>query len=366
MNILFKEIEMPPKESDFKAILNNFLKHYLANRYSMETSLHTLPQSDVQPKKTSSKIVNQLSKLVISDDSSIIPFSQIEVSTRTAIVVTNCFIDLDKLFEYIPIAQFEPVAKRRGRKKRVNIERPVPKLPFGSVINAQYEGKVRGTLLKPPGTFFLHCVVINIVIDDSSVAFGEMDKKNVKIYTNGKLQITGCDSDKQYVATLKAVFQLFNTIKTYTGEDVVTNNPQTYTAIFNTVMQNMNFYLGFNVCRESLDRFIKKETTYRSIYEGSITPGVSIKIPLSSDENKKCLSMTFDKETSEITTDEVNFVDYASFFIKKNKSKSRCHTFLIFASGEVIFTSAGADMEDVFNNLVTQLVKNRKQFEETA
>jgi len=316
-------------------------------------------------KKQISKDNDDARKLIVKDNGELKSYSEIYVSTRTAVVVTNCFIDLEKLFENIPIAQYEPVQKRRGRKKRVNIERPIPKLPFGSVVSAQYEQKARGTLLKPQNEHFLHCVVIYIVIDPNQAPFGENNFPNVKIYTNGKLHITGCKSDDDYVNAFKAVLQLFDTIKQYTGEDVIANKPSTYTALFNTVMQNIDFYIGFGICRESLDRYIKKYTNYNSIYEGSISPGVSVKIPVSTEKDERLVSLSYDPVTKQMERAIVNLEEHKSFFVRKNKNRDRYHTFRIYASGNIIFTSAGSDMEDVYNNFVSDLIKNKEHFEET-
>ena len=40
------------------------------------------------------------------------------------------------------------------------------------------------------------------------------------------------------------------------------------------------------------------------------------------------------------------------------------HTFLVFATGHVIFTSAGSDMETVFHTFITLMIENRAHFEE--
>lgn len=354
----------------------------------MMDSVHTHPQetvlNNVPTKKVSEKVRARLSKKVMNADGTVKPFSQIPVSTRTAIVVTNLFIDLNKLFEYCPIAEFEPVMKRRGRKKRVNIERPTAKLPFGSVVNVQYECKVRGTLLKPKKqsveeeeeeqssgankAYFLHCVTLVIAIDKEENVFGENCLKNIKCYQNGKFQITGCKTDQQYLDTMEAIFHLFQDIKTYTGEEVIQNQSSLteYTAVFNTVMQNMDFYMGFGICRDKLDRIINTnyKEQYCSIYEASVTPSLNIKIPIQVSNETPLLSMTFQKATRVCKSAMVPYGEYKSFFAKKNKQREAYHTFLVFATGNIIFTSSAANREDVYNEIISILVQNKEEIKE--
>ena len=327
---------------------------------------------------------------VLMEDGSIKPFHMFDTSTRTAVVVTNCSLHLDKLFTYIPIAQYEPVKKQRGRKKRINIERPTPKLPFGSVVYAQYESKARGVRLRPTSTankkqtssqanvlqtqktsessFFKHCVMLDIMIDRDEQAFGENNSKNIKLYSNGTMHITGCKHDDHYQDLVVAVFQLFNIIRTYTGEEVVVRRPEKCTAVFNTVMQNINFFMGFGIYRDLLDDFIQEHfPNYCSGYEGSVNTSVNIKIPINPDnvpKNHQLMQLTYDLTNDTYSRSRVPYEEVKHMFQKKGKRKDKEHTFLVFASGLVILTSPGDDMEHAFYQFVHTLLTNRAQFEE--
>ena len=333
-----------------------------------------------KPKKIPEKVRAKLTKYVMSAPDQVKPFSQIEVSTRTVIVFTNCRLTLENLFNYIPITDFDPVLKRRGRKKRNMVEKQVIRLPFGSVIRVQYELNVRGVVhynhktavplveavVCPTGktenkkSYFLHCVVLVIAIDTAEDT--ENKFKNVKLYSNGKLQITGCKNDEQYIQTMRALFQLFGQIERFTGMQVCANTDLTYRAVFNTVMQNMDFFIGFSICRNKLDQFINANTTFRSIYEGSMNTGVNIKIPVSTT-NGKLLAIECSKTTNEVVRSQVNYEDYKHFIMKKGKKEPE-HTFLVFATGHIIFTSAGTDMESVYYAFITLMMENRAHFEE--
>jgi len=322
---------------------------------------------------------NVIDKLIVRQDGTIKTLSDIEVSTRTAIVYTNLKLNLEKLYTYVPVVKYVPQEKRRGRKKRINIEPPIFRLPFGSVVNVQYESRYRGYITpkklekrnnalrsKQKRNYFLHCVTMMITIENDDSLYGDNAAKHVKVGANGKLQITGCKNDKHYHDIIVAFFRLLDQIKTFTGEDVVTNReecPQ-YKAVFNTVMQNMDFYIGFGVVRDNLDQYIHLNTGYRTVYEGSVNPSINIKIPNLTDDENKLLHVDYDPTTGTSSVKTVPFGEYKHHFVKHAKKKESSHSFLVFASGRVIFTSCGAQMEEIFNQIIHILLTNREHFEE--
>ena len=365
-------------------------------------SLSTSSTSSSKNKKLSEKAKNKLSKIVIRPDGSVKPFNEIGVSTCTLIVVTNLQIDLAKLFAYTPITDYQPPKKRRGRKKRNNNEKPAPKLPFGHVIQVQHELKVRNSqqFTTQPSldvnvtnvattsgkkrksqaheepfeksnkrAYFLHCVVLKIIVDEH----GEKPDKNVKIYRNGKFQITGCKNNKQSLDTVRAIFELFQSIEQYTGERVVQHAEPQMKAVFNTVMQNRDFYMGFNIFRDKLDQFFNEHTDYISIFESAQATHVNIKIPIESCE-ENLLYLQYDPVARHSTVSTVLRSDYLPLLTKKTSKSSSTpseesheHTFLVFASGHVIFTSIpGRSMEQMYYKMIQLLIQNREYFEEKS
>jgi len=342
----------------------------------MSVSLCSTDSSSTK-RKLSVKAQAKQSKCIIDDDGNVKPFSEIKTSTCTVIVITNCKVDLASMFELCPITDYTPIIKRRGRKKRNNFEKPTTKLPFGSVIRVQHELKVRGAEIKKDEdkkidpeqprdpkankkAYFLHCVTMVVVVDEA-----EEKTKNVKIYSNGKLQITGCKNQEQAINTVKAVFNVFDTIQRHTGQSVVEMESNNYKAVFNIVMQNMDFFMGFNIFRNRLDQFINKIKDFeiKSIFENSMNTCVNIKIPIES-KDEKLMCIEYDRNSSNYTTSYVNRDDYKKHINKKNSKKEDEHTFLVFASGHVIFTSSpGPNMEQTFYKIINMLVKNREHFE---
>jgi hypothetical protein len=316
-------------------------------------------------------------KKIMTPDGVIKSFDDFSISTKTVIAITNLNINLDSCFTYIPITDYVPIEKRRGRKKRIQIHVDPPQIPFGSVIMIQRKRDFRGTLLKPKtkkiSTYFLHSLTIIIALKENKFV-------NMKISSNGKFQITGCKTNDHYEQSILAVLYIFNKAQDLSGEKIYSvmepkidetepkEGCKTVTVIFNTVMQNLDFKLGFNICRYKLDNFINKNTTFCSIFEPAIGTGVNVKILMNPSEND-LLKLTYNIDTKEIVKSGVNYQEYYNIIgykeLKKDDKKLKYHTFLIFASGSVIMSSRGADMKPTFNKLIDVLLTNKKHFQST-
>jgi TATA-box binding protein (TBP) (component of TFIID and TFIIIB) len=295
---------------------------------------------------------------------------EIDVSTKTIIAISNLKINLEKFFEYTPITPFKPIEKKRGRKKKIAVEQTVEIVPEGSVINVQKKNIFRGVLLKKKkntNTYFLHSVTMVLSIEKNKFI-------NIKVSANGKFQITGCKNDDQCIKTLKYIYKHIKISEVITGHKIVDyiNEQNKMVVLTNTVMQNMDYNIGFNISRDKLNTFINSYTDFCSIYEGSISTGVNIKIPSSNpyDEYINKLTYSYDANTCE-EKEQLEHVDYDQYKSlledkQKNKehNKEKYHTFLVFASGSIIMSSRGPLMKMVFNNLINMLQEYKDHFEE--
>lgn len=296
--------------------------------------------------------------------------TEIDVSTKTIIAISNLKINLDKFFEYIPITPFKPIEKKRGRKKKIAVEQTVEIVPEGSIINVQKKNNFRGVLLKKKkntNTYFLHSVTMVLSIEKNKFI-------NIKVSANGKFQITGCKNDDQCIKTLRYIYKHIKISEVITGHKIVDyiNEPNKMVVLTNTVMQNMDYNIGFNISRDKLNTFINNHTDFCSIYEGSISTGVNIKIPSSNpyEEYINKLTYSYDANTCE-EKEQLENVDYEQYKClledkQKNKehNKEKYHTFLVFASGSIIMSSRGPLMKMVFNNLINMLLEYKEHFEE--
>ncbi len=371
-----------------------------------------IPRSN-KDSKTSSKKSKEMIKSITSHDGKLKRFEDIDVSTRTVIGISNLRIDLNKFFAYMPITEYISDKKKRGRKPKIQVSASKNNIPNGSIISLEQgvereeNGKkvkgilLRGVSLKPKKkerkTFFLHSVTLVMIIDSNDS--GTTNKTiNVKVYSNGKFQITGCKTEDSYI---RSIIYIYNTIKEtekwigekfhYLEKDKNIDCDDKLTIIFNTVMQNMDFNIGFHISRTKLDNFININTNYRSIFDGSLYTCVNIKVNYDNTVKSDLTKITYlesDEDRDPNTRDQESNIQYLknndnnmfkiySEFVpykfysdlmdikekKKYSKKENHHTFLVFASGSIIMSSQGPDMKRAFYELIDILINNREEIE---
>jgi hypothetical protein len=91
---------------------------------------------------------NKELKSIVKIDGTIKKFEEIAISTKTVIGISNLKINLEKFYNYMPITDYTPPQKKRGRKRRIQIETTSNNIPFGSIISIQRKKEVRGAILK--------------------------------------------------------------------------------------------------------------------------------------------------------------------------------------------------------------------------
>jgi TATA-box binding protein (TBP) (component of TFIID and TFIIIB) len=293
-------------------------------------------------------------------------FSEIKISTETIIAVSNITFDLNLLYNYIPITEYIVVKRKRGRKKKTEMIDPNKDIPVGSIISVQNKTNVRGAVVKKKKeskTYFLNSVTVIIVLEEGKMV-------NAKISKNGKFQITGCKNNSHFLKCVEYIYGHIKDSQEQTGEKIYTKkNPEDKDIrfVFNIVMKNIDFKIGFSIQRDKLDTFISMGTEFTSHYEGSITTGVNIKIKSKCPYDKmlNCLAIS---PNDEIRTSMVEYKEYLTFLDekekKKEKKKEKYHTFLVFCSGSIIQSGSGPDMEHVYKEFINVLMNNRSHFEE--
>jgi len=310
----------------------------------------------VDPKKYEAKSIRTF-------DGRIKSFDEIKISTKTVIGVSNLKIDLDKFFKYMPITDYTVVEKKRGRKRRIQIPVVTNHVPSGSIISLQKRKELRGACLKSKTkNFFLHSVTVVMILEQNK-------QINVKVSQNGKFQITGCKCDEHFIQAITKIYDIMILSESWIGEKFFELEGEQLEIVFTTVMQNMDFNIGFEIVRDKLDTFINKYTNYRSIFEGSISAGVSIKIDVDdTDTMDSLLRIKYDKDTQTVSKDYVNQQVFDNLLDDKEKKKvtkkkKKYHTFLVFSTGSIIMSSKGKNMEKIFNDIVKILLDNREHFE---
>lgn len=317
-------------------------------------------------------------------------FSNVQVSTMTVIVYTNLTINIQNTWRYLPTTPWTIVKKKRGRKRKVHLEDPNKDVPPGSIISLKHKKKIRGVELKPSkaggGEYWKHSVCAVMVLEG-------MKTLNVKVSSNGKLQMTGCKSMRHAIDFVKHLYSLMIEAEEWSGESlftyrddsadkdeaeqesiIETSNIDTtdplnngLVATFKCVMKNIDFGAGYTIRRNRLDTLINHHTDFRSIFESSIGTSVNIKLKASHHSDSQIYRLRITGE-GEIVEDTISYEEFFySLPIKNQKeeqAKESYHTFLVFASGRIIMSSAGREMEPTFYKLVKLLVEYRRVLEE--
>jgi len=295
-------------------------------------------------------------------------FEDIQVSTRTTIVIGNIDLDIRKLFEFLPITDYIVVQKKRGRKKKsVTIDQN-KNIKDGSIITLEYQNEIKGVRLKKKknstikkGEDFFRNALTTVMIMDSK-------KINFKITRNGKFQMTGCRTEEQAEGCVKRIWELIKDqdfYKFHKGEEY-------FTALFIPAMRNIDFDIGFRIDRTKLDQFINHSTDYRSLLEPNIGyTGVNIKIPYK--DSKPITTLTLKKllYKNEIWKfkEHIPYTDYLNLLSEKDKTKQlnkkRNHTFLVFHSGKIIMSSICAEFaREPYYEFMKILKQNQNDFKE--
>lgn len=295
-------------------------------------------------------------KLVFPD------FDTIKVSTKTFIVMTNLILDIDKLFNFLPVTEYILVPKRRGRKKKNEPEDPNKDVPTGSIITLEYQNNIRGVDLKKKkkknkdnkkrGNYFRNSLTIVMIIDGKKI--------NFKASRNGKFQQTGCKLDEhaeecikwfwEYIKNSTDIYQLVDT----EPDKVIKKEKLPLQAIFIPAMRNIDFGLNFFVDREKLDEYFNMCTDYHSLLETSFGyTGVNIKIPISKSINELMLKQIECDNDKWIDSTYVPYSDYLKRLpekdVAKKLKKARYNTFLVFHSGKTIMSGMEAGfMRDTY------------------
>jgi TATA-box binding protein (TBP) (component of TFIID and TFIIIB) len=290
-------------------------------------------------------------------------FDDIKVSTKTIIMITNIILNIDELFDNLPIVHYEITPKKRGRKKKSEIT-PIENLEPGSIITMKYKNKIKGVDLKQKKTelkskSFRNSLTMVMMLKDKKI--------NFKISSNGKFQIVGCKTWKHGLEVIEYLWEMIrNNTKMYSLQ------PNTdLTALFIPAMRNIDFSTGFKIDREKLDHHIKDKTNYTSILETSFGyTGVNIKIPIKKSV-KEFDQINMVRFVNEKWT-EPELVDYKDYInalpLKESKKiieKKRFTTFLVFHSGKCIMSSINKSlMKDTYYEFVDLMRKCRNIIEE--
>lgn len=355
---------------------------------------------------------------------SMVPFENLPTSTATSMVYSNINLDLKAVFSGIPITHIVPPLT----KKKKNIDRKALKAPYGAIISIQKSIFIRGIRMSKKKTYWcpscqllddddeeIHSVleqVRPITKEDAEIEALPMDTKkihfvcsecdrefqikqlreivpflnqvtivvsighvivNVMMFRdNFKLAGNKSYDDaievimilwENYISTIQDSWT-FRTIKdTATGE-MVTGKDVHF--LFEIVMRNVDFKLGFAIDKKKLNKLMNKEEYKDRVKlcqcETTSATHVNVKMKTSKPDDFMYDVLVYKKGCS---TDPY-FTEMKEKIYAKNKAvKEKFITFIVFSSAEIILTGRyPSSMKDQYEFFVKTATERRSEIEE--
>jgi TATA-box binding protein (TBP) (component of TFIID and TFIIIB) len=179
----------------------------------------------------------------------------LRVSTMTYISNLNTEIDLKRLFDV------------------VDIDEDLKYIEYGALNQKGAKSSKSSNSRKTQKKFFYNQITAHIF---------EGKIVNVKIFNNGKIQMTGIKNEEQGINTLNKVVSKIKKLDKEVLETILTNQDLILEK-GKIAMINTDFDCGFKVKREVLQRLVTDKGYYSS-FEPTIYPGVNIKYYFNKDK----------------------------------------------------------------------------------
>jgi len=202
--------------------------------------------------------------------------TQIHVSTMTGCAKICDWIDTRKLYENLDIVEIELDDNNNFdkicSKKLSNIEYPCltkTQLSDTEIRPQPIEKKKKKKKdSKKKRTSFQNQLTVIVNIDDKR-------KANIKLFKNGKIQMTGFQSEEQGKSAIDGIIHIIKNNSIDLSE-YVSDIDNFECSDFRIVMINSDFTLGFKVRREILYEILSNNNIFVT-YEPDIYPGVNTK-----------------------------------------------------------------------------------------
>lgn len=339
-------------------------------------------------------------------------FGCLETSTMTVMVYTNIIFDIPLIFECIKLTNVEvPLTK-----KQKNVDKKAIEAPYGTVISVQYKAKIRGidlrkkkkhwcTICQPkkvqgdeevkvntiteqlePDTepfisgrendavkIIYYCSncqkkyppyeikKINHFLNQLTVvlSIGKQPLLNIMLFKDN-LKIAGCKNIEDAQEAILVLWQDFIAKMIPKGKAVertawkLKNGAKQPRFVFETVMRNVDFQLGFPIERRKLNILMNDEMyrnqVFMSQYEPTGHTNVNIKMYSIKPPKFKydCLVIPLKGDAFFIALDDIPYKNP-----KKKAKEKKYITFIVFSSSEIILSGKyEANMKDMYNFFV--------------
>jgi len=343
------------------------------------------------------------------------PFEDLQTSTTTVMVYSNVIFNTRRIFENIKITKIDsPLTK-----KQKNVDKKKINAPYGSIISVQSKTHIRGLdLRKKKKKWCTICQPVKTV-DDSKIQvltvterlkqendtdiyaimyycsacdkeYYPSDMKKINHFLNqltivisvgnqpllnimmfkDNLKFAGCKNINDAVEAILVLWQDY----IFTGPSDLwslkkgAKNPR---FIFETVMRNVDFKIGWPIERPALNYLMNKEIyskyIFMSQYESTGHTNVNIKMFSRKPKDFKydCLVVPID------SSKEPYFIQLDDIPYKSDKKKAKdlkydkYVTFIAFSSSEIILSGRyDENMKDMYNFFVHTVFTHKLSVEE--
>lgn len=361
------------------------------------------------------------------ENESIKSFDELNISTITTMTYSNFNIDTKTLFHLLTITPLPKEFDTEVSLKRKDIDRLKLKYNYGEIINVSTKSCFRGMILRRPKK--KNCTVCNptknkkvkksiieifqeseneIIINGKVIKvpitkimykcsgcekiYNPVDVKkinhflnqitivmslgmgktpiNIKIFHNGKFTITGCTEQDDAVEVMIILFNdLAPKLEKEYGIKITTlsKGEKEKRFVFDTVMRNYDFKLGFVLNRSVLNN-IMSNPEYDSVIKLSKyipTDDTNVKIKMiapKSIDTPIFESLVLTGRDSEPKLEDLTSNPFAK---PKKKVKEDLDTFIVFSSSATIFSGRNVkSMEHNYNIFIDIIKKYKNEIEE--
>lgn len=241
--------------------------------------------------------------------------NDLRISTITSVLKLSQIIDLEKIYKLVPIS-----------------ENYIPYIEYGcdNVPRGFSEKSLIKKRKKKKKKIFYNQSTMHVMHDGKIM--------NVKLFNNGRIQITGLKNENQAVKLVKKLIQYFKDFEVISDYTELIDNK--------IVLINSDFDLGFQIKRDTLHRDIVENDIYSS-YEPCIYPGVNIKYFINT--NNQCGIC----ECTKLCNGKGNGC---------GDGNCKKVTIAVFKSGKVIITG-GQNKEQINESyrFITNFIENKKE-----
>lgn len=241
--------------------------------------------------------------------------NDLRISTITSVLKLSHIIDLEKIYKVVPIS-----------------ENYIPYIEYGcdNVPRGFSEKSLIKKRKKKKKKIFYNQSTMHVMHDGKIM--------NVKLFNNGRIQITGLKNENQAVKLVKGLIQYFKDFEVISDYTELIDNK--------IVLINSDFDLCFQIKRDTLHRDIVENDIYSS-YEPCIYPGVNIKYFINT--NNHCGIC----ECTKLCNGKGNGC---------GDGNCKKVTIAVFKSGKVIITG-GQNKEQINESyrFITNFIENKKE-----